>query len=157
MGAVSTFLWFDDQAKEAAEFYTELVPNSRILSTEVLPDGSPAPGTVTVVTFELDGQLFRAMNGGPRFPFTEAVSIEVSVETQVEVDRLWSALIADGGEESRCGWLRDRWGLSWQIVPTALATVLAGADREGAARALQAMLRMSKLDVAALEAAYAGA
>ncbi|NQX04221.1 VOC family protein [Rathayibacter sp. VKM Ac-2856] len=157
MGAVSTFLWFDDQAKEAAEFYTELVPNSRILSTEVLPDGSPAPGTVTVVTFELDGQLFRAMNAGPRFPFTEAVSIEVSVETQAEVDRLWSALIADGGEESRCGWLRDRWGLSWQIVPTALATVLGGADREGAARALQAMLRMSKIDVAALEAAYAGA
>ena len=157
MGAVSTFLWFDDQAKEAAEFYTELVPNSRILSTEVLPEGSPAPGTVTVVTFELDGQLFRAMNAGPRFPFTEAVSIEVSVEDQAEVDRLWDALIADGGEESRCGWLRDRWGLSWQIVPTALATVLGGSDAEGAARALQAMLGMTKLDVAALEAAYAGA
>ena len=157
MGAVSTFLWFDDQAREAAEFYTELVPNSRILSTEVLPEGSPSPGTVTVVTFELDGQLFRAMNAGPRFPFTEAVSIEVSVEDQAEVDRLWNALIADGGEESRCGWLRDRWGLSWQIVPTALATVLGGSDAEGAARALQAMLGMTKLDVAALEAAYAGA
>ncbi|MCJ1699400.1 VOC family protein [Rathayibacter festucae] len=157
MGAVSTFLWFDDQAREAAEFYTELVPNSRILSTEVLPEGSPSPGTVTVVTFELDGQLFRAMNAGPRFPFTEAVSIEVSVEDQAEVDRLWDALIADGGEESRCGWLRDRWGLSWQIVPTALAAVLGGSDAEGAARALQAMLGMTKLDVAALEAAYAGA
>ena len=156
MGAVSTFLWFDDGAGEAARFYTELVPNSRITGSQVLPEGSPSPGEVLSVTFELDGQLFRAMNAGPRFPFTEAVSIEVSVEDQAEVDRLWNALIADGGEESRCGWLRDRWGLSWQIVPTALATVLGGSDAEGAARALQAMLGMTKLDVAALEAAYAG-
>lgn len=157
MSAVSTFLWFDDGAGEAARFYTELVPNSRITDSQVLPEGSPAPGTVLSVSFELDGQRFQALNAGPRFPFTEAVSIVVTVESQAELDRLWDALTADGGEEGRCGWLKDRWGLSWQVVPTVLATLLGGSDPEGASRALQAMLTMNRLDIAALEEAYAGA
>ncbi|PPH98663.1 hypothetical protein C5C95_08870 [Rathayibacter sp. AY1B7] len=157
MGAVSTFLWFDDGAGEAARFYTELVPNSRITGSQVLPEGSPSPGEVLSVTFELDGQRFQAINAGPRFPFTEAVSIVVTVGDQSELDRLCDALIADGGEESRCGWLRDRWGLSWQIVPEVLPRLLGGADPEASARALQAMLAMSRLDIAELERAHAGA
>lgn len=156
MSTVSTFLWFDTQAGEAAEFYTTLLPNSRIVDRQVLPEGSPAPGTVLSVVFELDGQRFQAINAGPRFPFTEAISIAVSVQTQEELDRLWDALVSDGGEEGRCGWLKDRWGLSWQIVPSALAEVLGGADPAGAQRALQAMLGMNRLDIDALRKAYAG-
>lgn len=157
MSAVSTFLWFDDGAGEAARFYTELVPNSRITGSQVLPEGSPAPGTVLSVSFELDGQRFQAINAGPQFPFTEAISIVVAVETQEELDRMWDALTADGGQEGRCGWLRDRWGLSWQIVPTVLPALLGGSDPEGAGRALQAMLAMNRLDIRTLEEAYAGA
>jgi predicted 3-demethylubiquinone-9 3-methyltransferase (glyoxalase superfamily) len=157
MGAVSTFLWFDDAAGEAAAFYTSLVPNSRILDSRVLPEGSPSPGALLSVVFELDGQRFQAINAGPRFPFTEAVSIVVTVESQAELDRLWDALTADGGQESRCGWLRDRWGLWWQIVPSVLGDLLGGADAEGASRAMQAMLAMDRLDIRALEEAYAGA
>ncbi|QHC67308.1 VOC family protein [Rathayibacter sp. VKM Ac-2759] len=157
MGAVSTFLWFDDGAGEAAELYTSLVPNSRILDRQVLPEGSPSPGTVLTVSFELDGQSFQAMNAGPRFPFTEAVSIVVAVDDQAELDRLWDALVADGGQESRCGWLKDRWGLSWQIVPRVLGSLLGGPDPEGASRAMQAMLAMNRLEIRTLEEAYAGA
>ncbi|KQQ10455.1 VOC family protein [Rathayibacter sp. Leaf296] len=157
MGAVSTFLWFDDAAGKAAELYTSLVPNSRILDSRVLPEGSPSPGALLSVVFELDGQRFQAINAGPRFPFTEAVSIVVTVESQAELDRLWDALTADGGQESRCGWLRDRWGLWWQIVPSVLGDLLGGADAEGASRAMQAMLAMDRLDIHALEQAYAGA
>lgn len=151
MGSVSTFLWYDTAAGEAAEFYTSLLPNSRIISTNHASDGG-----VFLVTFELDGQLFQALNAGPHFHFTEAISISVSVETQEEVDRLWEAITADGGEESQCGWAKDRWGLSWQIVPTALAETTGGPDPEGAARATQAMMQMRKLDIAALRKAYAG-
>lgn len=157
MSAVSTFLWFDDGAGEAARFYTELVPNSRITGSQVLPEGSPAPGTVLSVSFELDGQRFQAINAGPQFTFTEAISIVVAVETQEELDRMWDALTADGGQEGRCGWLRDPWGLSWQIVPTVLPALLGGSDPEGAGRALQAMLAMNRLDIRTLEEAYAGA
>ena len=157
MGAISTFLWFDDGAGEAADLYTSLIPNSRILDKQVLPEGSPSPGTVLTVAFELDGQSFQAMNAGPRFPFTEAVSIVIAVDDQAELDRLWDALVADGGQESRCGWLKDRWGLWWQIVPRVLGSLLGGPDPEGASRAMQAMLAMSRLDIRALEEAYAGA
>lgn len=157
MSAVSTFLWFDDGAGEAARFYTELVPNSRITGSQVLPEGSPAPGTVLSVSFELDGQRFQAINAGPQFTFTEAISIVVAVESQEELDRMWDALTADGGQEGRCGWLRDPWGLSWQIVPTVLPALLGGSDPEGAGRALQAMLAMNRLDIRTLEEAYAGA
>ncbi|MWV50653.1 VOC family protein [Rathayibacter sp. VKM Ac-2803] len=157
MGSVSTFLWFDNAAGEAVDLYTSLVPNSRILDRQVLPEGSPAPGTVLSVTFELDGQRFQAINAGPQFSFTEAISIVVSVEDQAELDRLWDALVADGGQESRCGWLKDRWGLSWQIVPSVLGSLLGGPDPEGGRRALQAMLAMNRLDIQTLEEAYAGA
>lgn len=157
MSAVSTFLWFDDGAGEAARFYTELVPNSRITGSQVLPEGSPAPGTVLSVSFELDGQRFQAINAGPQFTFTEAISIVVAVASQEELDRMWDALTADGGQEGRCGWLRDPWGLSWQIVPTVLPALLGGSDPEGAGRALQAMLAMNRLDIRTLEEAYAGA
>ncbi|NQX11224.1 VOC family protein [Microbacteriaceae bacterium VKM Ac-2855] len=151
MGTVSTFLWYDGGAGEAADFYTSLLPNSRVLSTQHTPDGA-----VFLVSFELDGQHFQALNAGPHFHFTEAISISVSVQTQHEIDRLWAAIIADGGEESMCGWAKDRWGLSWQIVPTALAETTGGPDPEGAARATQAMFQMRKLDIAALRSAYAG-
>lgn len=151
MGSVSTFLWYDTQAGEAVDFYTSLLPDSRILSTQHAADGS-----VFLVSFELDGQLFQALNAGPHFHFTEAISISVSVETQEELDRLWNAITADGGEESMCGWAKDRWGLSWQIVPTALGETTGGPDPEGAARATQAMFQMRKLDIAALRKAYAG-
>jgi predicted 3-demethylubiquinone-9 3-methyltransferase (glyoxalase superfamily) len=149
---IKPFLWFDDQAEVAARLYTSLFPDSRIL------DASPGPdGKVMMVSFVLAGLEFTALNGGPQFPFTEAISLSVSCADQAEVDRLWDALTADGGEESQCGWLKDRFGLSWQIVPDALGEVLGGPDREGAARAMEAMLQMRKLDVARLRAAYAGA
>ena len=158
MTTVSTHLWFDDGARQAAEFYVSLLPGSRITGATDWPDGSPmARGDAMQVTLDLGGAPYTLLNGGPNFPLTEAVSIFVTVDGQDEVDRLWSALTADGGEEGQCGWLKDRWGLSWQIVPQQLGEVLGGSDREGAARAMQAMLAMRKIDVAALRAAYDGA
>ncbi|GAA1444576.1 VOC family protein [Leifsonia poae] len=154
MQTISPYLWFDDQAEQAAEFYVSLFPNSRIL--EVRRFGDDAPGQaagVTTVRFEIDGMEVGALNGGPLFPFTEAVSFMVQVETQEEIDRLWNALIADGGEPSQCGWLKDRWGLSWQIVPTALDRLFSDPDPARVRRATEAMLSMGKLDIAALEAA----
>ena len=148
MSKVTPFLWFDDQAEAAANLYVSLVPNSRV--TAVTPAG---PGKVMTISFELDGVPFTALNGGPVYRHTEAFSISVSCENQAEVDRYWDALIADGGQPSRCGWLKDRFGLSWQIVPTALPRLLSDPDRGRAQRAMQAMLKMDKLDVAALEAA----
>ncbi|QWL29706.1 VOC family protein [Rathayibacter toxicus] len=156
MGSVSTFLWFDNAAEEAVEFYTGLIPDSRITQRQVLPEGSPAPGAVLSLEFELGGQRFQALNGGPEFAFTEAISIVVTVEEQTELDRLWYALTANGGEEGRCGWLKDRWGLSWQIVPTVLSSLLGGPDTEASARAFQAMLAMNRLDIRGLQEAYAG-
>jgi predicted 3-demethylubiquinone-9 3-methyltransferase (glyoxalase superfamily) len=154
MSSISPFLWFDSEAEQAAEFYVSLFPNSSISDVARYPEGSPMPaGSAMSVTFLLDGVEVQALNGGPEFAFTEAFSFFVEVETQEEIDRYWDALTADGGEESQCGWLKDRWGLSWQIVPKAMGELLGGADTERAARAMQVMLGMKKLVIAELEAA----
>ncbi|MET9339622.1 VOC family protein [Nonomuraea sp. NPDC003804] len=145
MQKITTYLWFDNQAEEAANHYVSIFGNSRIV--EVTP---------MMVTFELEGQRFLALNGGPQFRFTEAISLYVDCESQDEVDELWAKLIADGGEESRCGWLKDKYGLSWQIIPKALPKLLSDADPARAERAMQAMLKMSKIDVKALEDAANG-
>jgi predicted 3-demethylubiquinone-9 3-methyltransferase (glyoxalase superfamily) len=156
MGTITPFLWYDTEAEAAATLYTSLFPNSRIVDVTRYGSAGPGPdGTVMIVSFELDGQRFLALNGGPAHPFTEAVSLQIDCETQDEVDRYWSAL-SDGGEESVCGWLRDRWGLSWQVVPRALPRLLSDPDREKAQRVMQAMLQMRKIDIAALEAAAEG-
>jgi predicted 3-demethylubiquinone-9 3-methyltransferase (glyoxalase superfamily) len=154
MQKVSTFLWFDSGAVDAAELYVSLLPDSRII--EVQRFGGGGSDAVVVVRFALAGVEYQAMNGGPAFPFTEAVSLSVVCEDQAEVDRLWEALTADGGEESMCGWLKDRWGLSWQIVPRRLLELQTDPDPDRARRANQAMLGMRKLDIAALEAAADG-
>lgn len=145
MQKISTCLWFDNQGAEAAEFYTSVFDNSRIISA-----------TPITVEFQLEGRDFLALNGGPEFNFTEAVSLVVDCSSQDEVDRYWEALTADGGEESRCGWLKDKYGLSWQIVPSVLSELLTGPDADGAQRTTEAMLRMRKLDIAELERAYRG-
>jgi len=156
MGVVTPFVWYDSEAEEAAGLYTSVIPNSRIVDVSRYGPAGPGPeGSVMAVTFELDGLRFTALNGGPAHPLTEAVSFMVSCETQAEVDRYWAAL-SEGGEEGPCGWLRDRFGLSWQIVPTALPRLLGDPDRARAQRAMQAMLGMRKLDIAALEEAAAG-
>lgn len=156
MDKVKTFLWYDNQAEEAAQLYTSLIPNSRITDVTRYENADPSGNTVTIVTFELAGREFVAMNAGPEFKFNEAISIEVDCDSQEEVDKYWNALTADGGEESYCGWLKDRYGLSWQITPTRLTELLSDPDPERAGRAMQAMLQMRKLDVAALEAAADG-
>jgi len=152
MQKITPFLWFDNNAGAAVDYYTSIFKDSKVISSSPGPDGN-----VQTATFELNGQQFIALNGGPEFPFTEAVSFFVSVETQDDVDYYWDSLTAGGGEESQCGWLKDKFGLSWQIVPTALGDMLGSPDREKAGRALQAMLKMRKLDIAALKAAYEGA
>ena len=158
MSKIAPCLWFDGEAEQAANFYVSLLPNSRIDAVQKNVIDSPAgkAGSVLVVTFTLAGQSFMALNGGRRFEFTHAVSFKIDCEDQAEVDRLWEALCAGGGQAERCGWLRDRLGLYWQIVPTALSKYLGGTDREGAARAMQATLGMIKLDIAALKRAYEG-
>jgi predicted 3-demethylubiquinone-9 3-methyltransferase (glyoxalase superfamily) len=146
-------LWFDTDGEEAAKLYTSIVPDSRI--TEVVRHGSAGPreeGTVMTVAFELNGQPFLALNGGPQYTFSEAVSFQIMCETQEEVDRYWSAL-SEGGEEGPCGWLKDRFGLSWQIVPTRLPELLAGPDQERAQRVMACMMTMGKLEIAELESA----
>lgn len=156
MGQISTCLWFDGQAEEAAELYTSLVPNSRV--TDVVPygEGGPGtPGTAMIVMFELDGAQFIGLNGGPAFSFTEAASVHVLCQSQGEIDRLWAAL-TDGGSESQCGWLKDKYGLSWQIDSRELHDMFTSDDSAAAARATAAMLTMKKLDVAALRHAYSG-
>lgn len=154
---VTTFLWFDNQAEEAANFYVSLFKNSKIVSVSRYPEGSPAPaGTAMTVEFELAGIQFIALNGGPHFKFTEAISLSIDCEDQAEVDDLWEKL-SDGGTPSRCGWLKDRYGLSWQVVPRALPQYLGGSDPVKSQRAMQAMLQMSKLDIAKLKQAYDGA
>ncbi|MFD3361471.1 VOC family protein [Streptomyces albidoflavus] len=157
MQKITTNLWFDGQAEEAAAFYTSLFEDARILGVERFTDAGPGePGSVVTVTFQLAGQEFVAINGGPEFTFTEAISLSVDCETQEEVDRYWAALTADGGEEVQCGWLKEKYGLSWQIVPRALVELLASSDREAATRATRAMLEMKKLDIQALRDAAAG-
>ena len=148
MNRITPFLWFDDQAEEAMRFYVSIFENSKALSVQPGPNGKAMS-----VTFELEGQAFMALNGGPEFKFSEAISLFVSCETQDEVDELWAKLTADGGEESRCGWLKDKYGLSWQIIPTALMELLGDKDPGKAGRAMEAMLKMKKIDIKALQAA----
>jgi predicted 3-demethylubiquinone-9 3-methyltransferase (glyoxalase superfamily) len=157
MGSVSTCLWFDGQAEEAAKFYTSVVKNSRVAGS--VPYGEAGPGekgSVMIVTFELDGQQFIGLNGGPEFKFDEAVSIHLTCDSQEEIDQLWDKLTADGGKEGPCGWLTDKYGLSWQIDSRALHQMIKSPDQQGAARATRAMLGMRKLDVQALQDAFDG-
>ena len=157
MSKLTTCLWFDTEGEDAAKFYTSLVPNSKITHVSHYGSAGPRPeGMVMTVGFELDGQKFVALNGGTNYTFNEAISFQVSCEGQEEVDRLWSTL-SEGGQEGPCGWLKDRFGLSWQIVPTALPRLLADPDRDRSQRVMQAMLEMRKIDIAALEAAAAAA
>ncbi len=148
---ILTCLWFDNRAEEAVGFYTSLFKNSKITSTLPGPDGK-----AIAVNFVLDGVKFQALNGNPNFNFTEATSLSVDCETQAEVDELWSKLTADGGEESMCGWLKDKYGLSWQIVPNGIYDLFTSPDRDKANRAMQAMMKMRKLDIAKLKAAFNG-
>ena len=158
MSKISPCLWFDGEAEEAAKFYVSLLPDSRIDKIQKNPVDGPAgrAGTVLVVQFTLAGQEYMALNGGMQFEYTHAVSFKIDCEDQAEVDRLWDALSSNGGSVERCGWLRDRYGLSWQIVPSILPELLGGADRAGAQRAMQVMLQMVKLDIAELKKAYEG-
>ncbi|WP_037577515.1 VOC family protein [Phaeacidiphilus oryzae] len=151
---ITPFLWFDDQAEEAAEFYTSVFPDGRVLGSTRYSDSGPGkPGSVMTVTFEAAGITFTALNGGPHHTFSPAVSFVVDCADQVEVDRYWAALTADGGQEGPCGWLTDRYGLSWQIVPHELRTLVADPDPGRAQRATQAMLGMKKIDIGAMRAA----
>ncbi len=153
MQKITTYLWFDNQAEEAAEFYTSIFEDSRILEVNRYGEAGPGPaGTAMMVAFELAGQRFLALNGGPQFRFTEAISLYVDCASQEEVDELWAKL-TDGGEESQCGWLKDRWGLSWQIIPQALPELLGNPDPAKAQQVMKAMLGMRKIDVSALEEA----
>lgn len=157
MQKIVTFLWFDNQAEEAANFYTSIFKDSKILEISRFGEAGPGPaGTAMVVNFQLAGQEFSALNGGAQFKFTEAISLVVNCETQEEVNYFWEKLIADGGEESMCGWLKDKYGLSWQIIPSNLNKYIGGPNPAGAQRAVQAMLQMHKLDIAALQRAYEG-
>lgn len=148
MQPITPFLWFDDKAEEAMNFYVSIFKNSKVVSVSPGPDGN-----VLSATFELDGQEFMALNGGPMFSFTPALSFFVKCKTQEEVDYYWEKL-TEGGSEEQCGWLKDKYGLSWQIIPNRLGELLQDPDREKANRALQAMLQMQKIEIAALEQAY---
>jgi predicted 3-demethylubiquinone-9 3-methyltransferase (glyoxalase superfamily) len=157
MQMLTPCLWFDTDGEEAANFYTSVFPNSKIVEITRYGSAGPRPeGTVMTVAFELDGQPFLALNGGPEFTFNEAISFQVSCETQEEVDAYWSRL-SEGGEEGPCGWLKDRYGLSWQIVPNALPRLLGDPDPETSQRVMAAMLKMKKIDVGELERAAAQA
>ena len=151
-------LWFDTEAEAAAKYYTSIFPNSRILDISHFGEAGPRPaGMVLTVSFELDGHEFTALNGGPEFKFNEAISFQIRCETQDEVDQYWAKL-TEGGEEGPCGWLKDRYGVSWQVIPKRLEELLTDPDPERSQRAMRAMMQMKKLDVAALEvAAMAGA
>ena len=154
MQKITPFLWFDDNAEEAVNFYVSIFPNSQIIKTVRYTGAGPGPaGAVMTVEFELDSQEFVALNGGPVFHFTEATSFVVNCETQEEVDYYWDKL-TDGGEESQCGWLKDKFGLSWQIVPTILPQMLNDPDEKKAKRVAHAMLQMGKIDIATLKQAY---
>ena len=154
---ITPFLWFDTQAEDAANFYVSVFKNADILSVNRDPEGGPAPaGSVMTVSFRLNGQQFTALNAGPMFTFTEAVSFVIDCADQAEVDYYWDALTADGGEPSACGWLKDKFGLSWQVVPRALPELLGDPDQEKAQRVMPAMMGMTKIDVAGLQRAYDG-
>jgi predicted 3-demethylubiquinone-9 3-methyltransferase (glyoxalase superfamily) len=154
MQSISPFLWFNDNAEEAAKFYTSIFRNSKITGLTRYGEAGPGPkGSVLTVAFELDGQEFRALNGGPQFPFTEAISLVVKCKTQEEVDYFWSKLSA-GGKEVQCGWLNDKFDLSWQIVPTVLIELLQEKDPQKANRVMEAMLKMIKIEISTLQKAY---
>jgi predicted 3-demethylubiquinone-9 3-methyltransferase (glyoxalase superfamily) len=157
MQKISPFLWFNDNAEEAANLYTSLFPDSKITAIARNPKGAPGPeGAVLTVGFELMGQKFTALNGGPVYTFTEAVSFVVNCETQEEVDKYWDTLLADGGTSQACGWLKDKFGLSWQITPTILPELLTNGDATTRERVMQAMMKMVKLDIAELKRAAEG-
>ena len=161
MQKITPFLWFDNQAEEAAKFYTSVFKNSkvgRILRyDEASAKGAGRPvGSVLTIEFEIAGQKFTALNGGPEFKFNESISFVVNCETQNEVDYFWEKLMADGGQESQCGWLKDKFGVSWQITPTVLIDMLNDKDAKKAERVMKAMMQMQKIDIKALKEAYAG-
>jgi predicted 3-demethylubiquinone-9 3-methyltransferase (glyoxalase superfamily) len=154
MQKITPFLWFDQNAEEAINFYTSIFKDSKIVSVSRYPEGAPGPaGQVMTGTIQIEGQEFMVLNGGPQFKFTEAVSFFVNCETQEEVDELWEKL-SEGGEEGQCGWLKDKFGLSWQIIPTALGELLSDPDPAKAQRVMQAMLQMKKIDIPTLKQAY---
>jgi predicted 3-demethylubiquinone-9 3-methyltransferase (glyoxalase superfamily) len=154
MQKITPFLWFDGKAEEAMNFYTSIFKNSKVGSVTRYGEGGPRPkGTVMSATFQLDGQPFMALNGGPQFTFSPAISFYVNCETQEEVDELWEKL-SEGGKKERCGWLKDKYGLSWQIIPTALGKMLGDKDPEKSKKVMKAMLQMSKIDINGLKQAY---
>jgi predicted 3-demethylubiquinone-9 3-methyltransferase (glyoxalase superfamily) len=156
MQKVRPFLWYDKEAEDAAKFYCSVFKNSKILNTARYPEGSPAPaGSVMTVEFELDGEHFIALNAGPHFKFNEAISFVIECENQEEVDHYWGKLTSGGGQESMCGWLKDKYGLSWQVTPKALPKLMSQPDKEKAQRVMQAMLQMKKIVIADLERAAA--
>jgi predicted 3-demethylubiquinone-9 3-methyltransferase (glyoxalase superfamily) len=156
MQKIVTFLWFNNNAEEAVNFYVSIFKNSKVLNITRYGEAGPGPkGTVMSAAFQLEGQEFYALNGGPHFSFTPAISLFVNCETQQEVDELWEKLVA-GGRQDRCGWLQDRFGLSWQIIPTALGKLLGDKDPEKSKRVMQAMLQMQKIDIEGLRKAYEG-
>jgi predicted 3-demethylubiquinone-9 3-methyltransferase (glyoxalase superfamily) len=154
---ITPYLWFANQAEEAATYYTSIFKNSRVVEVNRVGEGTPLPaGSVVTATFEIDGQQFVALNGGPQFNFTEAISLYVSCADQEEVDELWARLTEGGGEPGQCGWLKDKFGVSWQIIPTALGELMGDPDPEKAGRVAQAMMGMTKIDVQGLRDAYEG-
>ena len=156
MQKISPFLWFDNNAEEAANFYVAIFKDSKILKIARYGEAGPGPaGSVMVVNFQIEGQDFIALNGGPLFKFTEAISFVINCQTQEEVDHYWNKLTAGGGQESQCGWLKDKYGLSWQVTPAILGELLADKDQKKAQRVMQAMLQMKKIDIAALQRAAA--
>ncbi|WP_394940174.1 VOC family protein [Psychromicrobium sp. YIM B11713] len=157
MPAITNCLWFHTQAAEAAEYYCGIFKNSKINKTSYYSEGAPFPaGTVLTVDFELDGQRFTALNGGPEFTFTEAISLQIDCADQAEVDYYWEKLSADGGEPGYCGWLKDKYGLSWQVVPSVLADLMSGPDPEAVQRAMNVLMGQRKLIIEELEKAYNG-
>ncbi|SDB98756.1 Glyoxalase superfamily enzyme, possibly 3-demethylubiquinone-9 3-methyltransferase [Sanguibacter gelidistatuariae] len=157
MNSIVPCLWFADQAEDAANLYVSIFKNSSIVNTSRYGEGAPVPaGTALMVDFILDGTRMQALNGGEDFPFTAAISLSVAAQDQEEVDHLWDSLIADGGEPGQCGWLKDKFGLSWQVVPSVLGTLMGGSDPVKGNRVMQALMGMTKLSVAELQAAYDG-
>lgn len=156
MQKITPFLWFDHQAEEAMNFYVSIFKNSKVLGVTRYGDAGPGPkGSVMIASFELDGQRFTALNGGPQFKFSEAISFVVDCATQDEVDQLWETL-AEGGEIQQCGWLKDKFGLSWQIIPSALPELMSDPDPDRSRRVMEAMLQMTKIDIGKLMQAYEG-
>ncbi|WP_144629448.1 VOC family protein [Arthrobacter woluwensis] len=157
MSSITNCLWFDGQAEEAAEFYVSVFPESSVTAVSRYGEGAPFPaGTALTVEFQLNGTPYQGLNGGPHYTFNEAISFSISCADQAEVDYYWDKLTADGGSEGQCGWLKDKFGVSWQVVPEALGSIMSRDDAAGVGRAMQAFMGMQKFDIAALEAAYRG-